>query len=75
MRRYEAMRETFNGCAGRWQLDDTFTREMETEDVAEALQDWYRGPLPPHRWETRDDGTILCTFDPPCRERYHFSPF
>lgn len=75
MKRYEVMRETFNGCSGTWLLDDTFTREIETEDVLAALQSWYQRPLPPHRTETRADGTILCTFDPPQRERYRFSPF
>lgn len=75
MRRYEVMRETFNGCAGKWLLDDTFTREIETADVTEALRTWYRGNLPPYRMETKADGTILCTLDPPQRERYLFSPF
>ena len=75
MKQYEVMRETFNSCTGSWQLDDSFTREVETEDVLAELQSWYRAPLPPHQLETRDDGSVVCTFDPPQRERYLFSPF
>ena len=75
MQQYEVMRETYNSCAGKWQLDDSFTREIETEDVESALRSWYQGPLPPYRTETREDGTVVCTFDPPQWERYFFSPF
>ena len=75
MAEYEVMRELFNGCSGKWELDDSFTREIETDDIEKELASWFHGKLPGHQVDTRPDGTIVYTFDPPARERYFFSAF
>ena len=75
MKEYEVMREIYNSCAGKWELDNAFTREIETDDIEKELAAWYSGKLPPHQVDTRPDGTIVYTLDPPTRERYFFSEF
>ena len=49
--------------------------ERIADDIEQELASWYRGKLPPHQVDTRPDGTIVYTLDPPTRERYFFSEF
>ena len=45
MKEYEVMREIYNSCAGKWELDNAFTREIETDDIEKEGPRRRRGPL------------------------------
>ncbi len=73
MAEYEVMREIYNACAGKWEVDSSFLQEVETDDMVRELTAWHNGNLPPYQVDTRPDGTTVFTFDPPNRQRYLFS--
>ncbi len=75
MKEYEVMREIYNACSGKWELDNSFTREIQCDSIDAVMQSWFHGKLPPHQVDTRPDGTVAYVLDPPQRERYLFSAF
>lgn len=75
MKEYEVIREIYNACAGKWDVDESFTREIETDSIEKTMQEWYKGNLPPHEVNVQEDGTIVYVLAPPQRHRYSFSEF
>ena len=75
MQEYEVIREIYNACSGKWEVDNSFTREIQTDSIERTMQDWFKCKLPPHQVDTLPDGTVAYVLDPPQRERYSFTTF
>ena len=73
MQAYEAMREVYDACTGRWEVDGSFTRDVRGQTPDQAMQSWFHGRLPPHRRSAQADGSVTYQLDPPVGERYLFS--
>lgn len=75
MKNYEVIREIFNGCSGKFMIDNTFPDEVQTDDIEETLKGWFGGDLPPYEKDTLEDGTEVYSFESPHRYRYSFTEF
>lgn len=76
MKEYEVIREIFNACSGKWEIDNSFTREVSCSDPEALLRSWFPGEkMPSYQVDTLPDGTVEYVLDPPQRERYSFSAF
>lgn len=73
MKRYEVMHEVFNACSGKWEMDNSFTREIASENPEASLKEWFHDKLPSYQTEKRPDGILAFVLDPPQRERFLFS--
>lgn len=73
MKEYEVIREIFDSCSGKWEVDSAFTREITCENIDHVMQSWFHGKLPEHAVNQLPDGAIAYVMDAPLRERYSFS--
>ena len=73
MKKYEVSREIYNPCAGIYIFDNSFFREVETDDIEKNLTEWLGMELPKFEKNTFSDGSIEYILDLPRKVRYTFN--
>ncbi len=73
MKTYEVSREIFNPCAGVYNFDNNFFREVETDNPELILKSWISGDMPNFDKNILSDGSIEFVLYLPRKERYTFS--
>lgn len=74
MKKYEVSREIYNPCAGIYNFDMNFEKEVCTDNIEEVLEKWIGKRLPEFNKKVYDNGlTIEYELFLPRKERYTFS--
>lgn len=73
MKTYEVSREIYNNCAGIYNFDANFFREVETDNPEITIKNWLSGHMPKYDKNILSDGSIEYILYLPIKERYTFS--